>query len=146
MSAGRDNRVRGWRRDRGLAFELPAGRPSSVSTIALAPAAPFLVVADTNGGVNKFGFDGERQAKLGWEGGKPVEALAVAPGHETIAGSGPDGRVWRWGRDGEVQGAVLEAQGSVSALAWGPEGETLAVGTRPFQLWGPNGREWQHQH
>lgn len=61
--------------------------------------------------------------------GGPVNATAWAPGANTLASAGGDGRVWLWNGAGQAQ-ATLDGHGGreVIALGWDAGGTLLATG------------------
>jgi WD40 repeat protein len=146
VTTGLDNKTHVWQRNGELAFNLPEGRPPGISTVALATKEPVLAVATKKGNARTWSFDGKLQATLQGTNNLPIKGLTFSPSDDAIAG-GANGELggifWIWQRNGKLRGGPFRVPISVDTLAFDPSGETLAIGTRPFQLWKGNEQLWE---
>jgi WD40 repeat protein len=77
--------------------------------------------------------------------GKPVTALAFAPGGRTLASGSIDATVGLWDLEGsQFLGEPLEGPGAVWSLAFSPDGKILASGgsDQTVRLWNLSEEAW----
>jgi WD40 repeat protein len=153
-SAGFDGSVRVWNRDTGVADVL-LGHDGAVRSIA-AGAAGTLVTGGADGTVRVWAPARSKTPVATWRGHeRDVLAVAVDPAAPFIASGGVDGTVRVWdpnSTDPNGAGRVVDTIGNeVRAMAWSPDGGTLAVAGADGRIrrygapdWEPVGRVLDH--
>jgi WD40 repeat protein len=122
-----------------VAVLAPAGVDRAVS-VAVSPAGDRIAAGYVTGRVRLWAVGGRRLLRDWQAADGPVGALAFAAGGRALASGGMDGTVRTWAAEGTarpqtasmarpstIRGTLGGTGGAVLALAWSPDGETLAV-------------------
>jgi WD40 repeat protein len=146
-TTGFDNLVRIWKTNGTREIELPHGHEDRVTTVAVDANAPVLATAYQAGVLRLWDFDGSPHgaALTGHQGF--VQALAFSP-QGILASAASDGSLRLWSPDGALRGETLrfgkgERPRSKIDLMFSPNGDVLAVGAAPFQLFDQKQRLWE---
>jgi WD40 repeat protein len=135
-SAGADESVRFWGPSGQRLGELPPPRPRGVRSIAIAPNGDVLATGDDRGVIRIWNLDGAMRGSPITAHGGAVDLLAWSPDSKALASAGADRVVCAWTVDGKKT-AARKLPDLTTALAYSPDGQTLATVTRfaPVRFW-----------
>lgn len=119
LSASSEPTLKVWRLDGTLAQTLRGEKRADIIKAKFSPDGQYIATLSENGTVTLWGRDGQPQRTLG-----PATAFAFSTqGLLAIAGFGPT-RIWQ--RDGTLLRSIPATSEITGALAFSPDGQTLA--------------------
>jgi WD40 repeat protein len=132
-----DGTIRLWDTASGKTVRTIRGRDTELYAVDFAGGGHFLLATGNSGLATVFeARSGRRHRELrglaGWSGD-----LAVSPDGRSVAAWGHDGAILIWDVEGGGRPRVLEGKADKwgMALAWSPDGRTLAAGRMMITLW-----------